>query len=90
MGYFVWVKWHRHTLDLALEDPRFLCRLSLNVVVDEERALDGPEDLTTETIAHIGLYTHRAQADRGLVIDLGCRIPDTPTPVDSFRRNLLP
>jgi hypothetical protein len=65
-------------LILSLENPRFLCPLPtlihdaleilktpLNVVVAEERALDGPEDLTTETAAHIGLYTHRAQADRG-------------------------
>lgn len=33
-----------------------------------------------------GLYPHRSQADRGLVIDPGCRTPATPTPAGSFRR----
>jgi hypothetical protein len=36
-----------------------LLRAAINVVEGEERALDSPEDLTTETTAQIGLYAHR-------------------------------
>lgn len=41
-------------------------KASLNVIVAEERALDGPEDLAHGTVAQIGLYSHRGLDGRGL------------------------
>jgi hypothetical protein len=35
-----------------------LLKAALNVVVGEEKVLKGPEDLTDETTAQTGLYTH--------------------------------
>ena len=39
-------------------------KAALNVFVAEERALDGPEDLTGKATAQIGLYAHRGQDSR--------------------------
>jgi hypothetical protein len=63
-------------LDTPLPIPRkatrFLCqpptpyapelfKVALKVVVAAERALDDPEDLTTETVAQISLHAYRGQ-----------------------------
>jgi hypothetical protein len=40
---------------------RKLLRAAINVVEGEERALDSPEDLTTEAAAQINFYAHRGQ-----------------------------
>jgi hypothetical protein len=37
---------------------------ALNIVVADERTLDGPEDLTGKTTAQIGLYAHLCQDSR--------------------------
>jgi hypothetical protein len=55
-GYFVGARRHRHTPDLISREPTIslptlihdaveLLKALLQVVVGEERALDGPEDL---------------------------------------------
>ena len=57
-------------LTRALNNPRFLYRpsihyapelfkVALEVVVAAKRALDGLEDLTEQTTAQSGFYTHR-------------------------------
>jgi hypothetical protein len=46
-----------------------LFKTTSNVVVVDERALDGPEGLTTETTVYIGVYTHPGQT--GLPSDIG-------------------
>ena len=58
-------------LTMPPNNPRFLCRspprcpqllkAALNVFVAEVRTLDGPEDLSGETTAQIGLYSHPCQ-----------------------------
>jgi hypothetical protein len=69
------VRRHRHTPEHADEESTIplptlshdapeLFKAALQVVVAEERALDGPEDLTTETAAQIGLYAHLCQDSR--------------------------
>ena len=62
----------RPVLDLSGAD------LSEQTSVADERVLDGPEALTGETTAQIGLYAHRCQDNRGLVIDPGCELLTTP------------
>jgi hypothetical protein len=57
-------------LTLSHDVPGLL-KVSLSVFVADEQILDDPEDLTGKTTAQIGLYTHRGQDDRGLVIDQG-------------------
>jgi hypothetical protein len=63
------VRRHLHTPDLLSREPTIplptllhdaveLLKTPLNVIVAEERALDGPEDLTGKTMVQIGLYTH--------------------------------
>jgi hypothetical protein len=47
-------------IDSAVE----LLKASLNVVVAEEQAFDGPEGLTSEAAAQIGLYAHPCQDGR--------------------------
>ena len=65
-------------LPIPRKETRFLCRpptpyapelfkAALKVVVAAERALDDPEDLTTETVAQISLYAYR-----GLVKSKAC------------------
>jgi hypothetical protein len=51
-------------LPTLIHDAVELLKTPLNVVVGEERALDGPEDLTTEATAQIGLYAHLCQDSR--------------------------
>jgi hypothetical protein len=96
-GYFVGARRHRHTPDLPSREPEIplptlshdapeLFKAALQVVVAEERALDGPEDLTTETAAQIGLYAHpEVRTAEPLVTD---RPPEllTPSPVTSRER----
>jgi hypothetical protein len=56
--------------DLLAPDQGVL-KAALNVVVADERILESPEDPTGEIRAQIGLYAHRGQGGRGLVIDPG-------------------
>ena len=72
-------------LILSLENPRFLCRPQATVLQSGPECLCSrrtssrrPEDLTGKTMAQIGLYTHRAQADRGSSNRPGALTPDTP------------
>jgi len=44
-------------LPTLIHDAVELLKTPLNVVVGEERALDGPEDLTHDTTVQISLYT---------------------------------
>ena len=62
----------RPVLDLSGAD------LSEQTSVADEQVLDGPEALTGETTAQIGLHAHRCQDNRGLVIDPGCELLTTP------------
>ena len=39
-------------------DDQGAFKAALNVLVADEQHLDGPEDLTGETTAQIGLYSH--------------------------------
>ena len=59
-GYFVGARRHRHTPDLISREPTIplptlrhdaveFLKATLNVVVAEEQALDGPEDLALGT-----------------------------------------
>jgi hypothetical protein len=66
-----------------------LLKAVLNVVVAEERALDGPEDLTHETTAQIGLYAHLGQDSRTSCNRLGALTPATP-PLGSSRPDGVP
>jgi len=49
---------HPIPLPISIHDAVELLKASLNVVVAEERALDGPEDLAHGTTAQTGFYTH--------------------------------
>ena len=49
-------------------------KASSNLVVGEERALDGPEGLTPETTTQMGLYTHQRQDDRGQLATRGAEL----------------
>ena len=61
-----------------------LLKASLNVVVGEELALDGPEDLAHKTTAQIGLCLHTlVRAALPLVIDRG---PNSWLPPPPSRR----
>ena len=66
---------HRHTPDLLSREPTIplptlihdaveLFKALLQVVVAEERALDGPEDTAHGSTVQIGLYAHRGQDSR--------------------------
>jgi hypothetical protein len=55
-------------------------KAALKVVVAAERTLDGPEDLTTETAAQTGFYTHQGLDGQGSSIRPGALTPDTPSP----------
>jgi hypothetical protein len=75
---------------MPLRNPQFLCRsrrrfprllkAALNAFVAEERALDDPRDLTEETTAQTGFYTHRDLDGQGSSIRPGALTPDTPSP----------
>jgi hypothetical protein len=75
-------------LTIPLKNPRFLCRsrprfpqllkAALNVFVAEVQTLDDPEDLTGETFAQTGFYTHRGLDDRTSSDRPGVLTPDTP------------
>ena len=89
-GCFVGANRHRHTPDLPSREPEIplptlshdapeLFKAALQVVVAEEQALDGPEVLPHGTVAQIGLYAHRVQADRDAN---SCY----PSPAGPFRR----
>src|SRR5215210_967058 len=60
--------------------PRFpqLLKATLNVFVAEGQTLDDPRDLTEETTAQIGFYTHRGLDDQASSIRPGALTPDTP------------
>jgi len=47
-----------HGLSILSHDASELFKAALKVVVAEERALDGPEDLAHGTTAHTGLCLH--------------------------------
>ena len=51
-------------LPTLIHDAGEFLKASLNAVVAEERALDYPEDLTDETTAQMGFYTHPCQGNR--------------------------
>jgi len=62
-----------------------LLNASLNVVVADERTVDGPEDLTHKTTAQTGFYTHRGLDEQASSIRPGASTPDPPPPVASSR-----
>jgi hypothetical protein len=82
-------------LSMPLKNCRFLCRsrprypqllkAALNVFVAERQTLDDPRDLTEQTTAQSGFYTHRGQDSRTSSIRPGALTPDTPPPVASSR-----
>jgi hypothetical protein len=65
-------------LPTLIHDAVEFLKASLNVVVAEERAIDGPEDLTGETRAQIGLYAHPTQDGRTFDHQPGYRTPAYP------------
>ena len=79
----------RRTSDIIVKDPLIplptpnhdpfeLLKATSNVVVAAERALKGPEDLTDETTAQIGLYT--PSSGRPLAADQGANLlPTVPS-----------
>jgi hypothetical protein len=82
---------HRHTPDLLLREPTIplptlrhdaveLLKASLNVVVAEERVLDGPEGLTPYSSLQNGLYTYPCQDGRTFSKHPGVVTPATPPP----------
>jgi hypothetical protein len=66
---------------MPLKNTRFLCRshsrfpqllkADLNVFVAEGQILDDPRDLTEETTAQTGFYTHRSLDDQDSSIRAG-------------------
>jgi hypothetical protein len=79
----------RHTPDYAAEespaplptpnyDPFELLKAALNVFAAEVQTLDGPRDLTEETTAQTGFYTHRGLDEQASSIRPGALTPDTP------------
>jgi hypothetical protein len=74
-------------LPILIHDAVELLKTPLNVVVAEERALDGPEDLTGKTMAQIGLYAHPCQDSRTLATSRERLTPDTPAPRSSHPRS---
>jgi hypothetical protein len=71
---------HLIPLLTLIHDAVELLKAALNVVVGDERLLDGPEDLTGKTTAQSGLYTHPCQHSRTLATSRGRLTPDTPPP----------
>ena len=75
-------------LTMALNNPRFLCRsrprlprrlkAALNVFVAEEQTLDDPRDLTEQTAAQTGFYTHRGLDEQASSIRRRALTPDPP------------
>jgi hypothetical protein len=75
-------------LIMPLNNPRFLCRsrprhpqllkAALNVFVAEGQTLDDPRDLTEETTAQSGFYTHPGLDEQASSIRPGVLTPDTP------------
>src|SRR5215207_8095496 len=65
-------------------DALRLLKAAFHTFVPDERVLEGSGGLTGKTTAQIGLYAHRCQDNRGLVIDPGCRTPATPPPAGFF------
>jgi hypothetical protein len=73
---------------MPLNNPRFLCRslpevpqlpkAALNVFAAEGQILDDPRDLTQQTTAQTGFYTHRGLDDQASSIRAGALTPDTP------------
>ena len=63
-----------------IPDAPELFKASLKVVVAEERALDGPEDLTGKTTAQIGLYSHLCQDSLTSGDRPGANFLPTPAP----------
>ena len=81
-----------HTpLIMPLKYHRFLCRSrpsypqllksTLNVFVAEGQTLDDPGDLTEETTAQTGFYTHRGLDEQASSIRAGRQLLTTPIPV---------
>jgi hypothetical protein len=58
-------------LALTTPDVPRLLKAALNAFVAEERALDDPRDLTEETTAQTGFYTHRDLDGQGSSIRPG-------------------
>ncbi len=59
--------------------PGFL-KAALNVSVADEQVADDPEDLMAETMAQIGLYTHRGLDSQASSNNQGALTPATPSP----------
>jgi hypothetical protein len=79
----------RHTPDHVAEESQIplptlshdvpgLPKGALNAFQTDERTVDGPEDLTEETMVQISLYTHRGQDGRTSSDRSGALTPDTP------------
>jgi hypothetical protein len=64
-------------LPIPLCNPKLL-KAALNVFVAEQQVLDDPRDLTDQTTAQTGFYTHRVQAGRTSSIRPGALTPDAP------------
>jgi hypothetical protein len=62
-------------LPIPLCNPKLL-KAALNVFVAEQQVLDDPRDLTDQTTAQTGFYTHRVQAGRTSSIRPGALTPD--------------
>ena len=65
---------------LCRSRPRYPQRLkaAFNALVADERTVDGPEDLTEETTAQTGFYTHRGLDEQASSIRPGVLTPDPP------------
>jgi hypothetical protein len=73
---------------MPLKDLWFLCRSrprypqllksALNIFVAEGQTLDDPRDLTEQTTAQTGFYTHRGLDKQASSIRPGVITPDTP------------
>src|SRR5215218_5842958 len=57
-----------HGLSILSHDAPELFKAALSIVVAEERALDGPENLTGKTTAQIGLCTLKPQPVEKVVV----------------------
>jgi hypothetical protein len=55
-----------------------LLKGALNALVAEGQTLDDPRDLTEQTTAQTGFYTHRGLDEQASYIRPGALTPDTP------------
>ena len=62
-------------LPIPVCNPKLL-KAALNVFVAEEQTLDDPRDLTEETTAQTGFYTHRGLDEQASSIRPGVLTPD--------------